>query len=115
MKFCQNCQNMLYVSVSGDELIYNCKNCNFATTEDFSHSAECIVKKSVHADNNSFQKFMSKHIKHDPTLPRVKNIACTNADCNKPATTENEVIYIKYDPKNLKYLYFCCHCESFWK
>jgi hypothetical protein len=108
---------MLYLSVdkSGDKLIYTCKNCNFSTIADFSVTAECIVKKSVHADNNSYQKFMSRHIKHDPTLPRVKNIACTNESCSKPSDAENEVIYIKYDPKNLKYLYYCCHCETFWK
>ena len=27
----------------------------------------------------------------------------------------NEVIYIKYDNENMKYLYYCVYCEKFWK
>jgi hypothetical protein len=28
---------------------------------------------------------------------------------------DNQVIYIKYDYRNLNYLYFCCHCDHFWR
>ena len=115
MKFCQNCQNMLYISVSGDILFRKCKNCNFAIEENYAAGAECIVTNSVETDNDNYKKYMSKYIKYDPTLPRVNNIACPNASCSKKAADDNEVIYIKYDNKNLKFLYFCCHCENFWK
>ena len=27
----------------------------------------------------------------------------------------NEVIYIKYDNDEMKYLYYCVHCDNFWK
>lgn len=114
MKFCDNCQNMLYLSVNGDKLVSKCKNCNFSIDNDFTSSAECILTNSVETDNNNYKKYMSKFIKFDPTLPRVNNIVCTNESCTKLHSAENEVIFIKYDQSKLKYLYFCCHCESFW-
>ena len=28
---------------------------------------------------------------------------------------ESEVLYIKYDPDNMKYLYMCVNCSTSWK
>ncbi len=114
MKFCSNCQNMLYISVDDDKLRYQCKNCNFFTEENHAMSAECIISNSVGNDEGNYTQFMSKYIKHDPTLPRINNIPCTNASCPGKGK-EQEVIYIKYDHKNMQYIYYCCHCETFWK
>ena len=63
----------------------------------------------------------------DPTLPRVSTIPCPNNNINeetgKPECptkekinpVSNEVIYVLYDKKNLKYFYMCCHCHTTWK
>jgi len=123
MKFCDNCQNMLYISVENDaakseqqayKLTRKCKNCNFTIEEGI--TAECIVSSARGDTNVNYKKYMSKYIKFDPTLPRVNNIKCANADkCTKAATQDDEIIYIKYDHINMKYLYMCCHCDHFWK
>lgn len=110
MKFCTNCENMLYLSVDGDKLKQYCKNCNFSIEENYATRAECIVNTNHEADQGSYTQYMTKNIKYDPTLPRVNNIKCPHCT---PA--QNEVIYLKYDHVNMKYLYFCCHCEEFWK
>lgn len=105
---------MLYASVDGTRLVHKCKNCSFMADEDYATSACCVMSHSVKGDSVNYKRYMTKFIKFDPTLPRVKNLVCTNAACTKDAAAENEVIYIKYDYKNLKYLYFCCHCDHFW-
>ncbi len=52
----------------------------------------------------------------DPTLPHVKNIPCPNAEClTKTGAKERDVIYIKYDADNLKYLYICNVCKAQWR
>ena len=28
---------------------------------------------------------------------------------------ENEVVFIKYDHVNMKYVYICCHCNHSWE
>ncbi len=118
MKFCDNCQNMLYISVENDEmqgnkLMRKCKNCNFSIEEGI--NAECIVSSGRGDSDVNYKKYMSKYIKFDPTLPRVNNITCANTSCTKASTEDNEIIYIKYDHINMKYLYTCCHCDHFWK
>lgn len=111
MKFCDNCNNMLYFSVEGDNLKYYCKNCNFSVIDNFAAKAECVLESHHTATKQgNYRQFMNKNIKYDPTLPRVNNI-----DCPSCTTKPNEVIYMKYDPVEMKYLYFCCHCENFWR
>jgi aspartate carbamoyltransferase regulatory subunit len=52
----------------------------------------------------------------DPTLPRINNILCPNAECK--TNTEDvprEIIYIRYDNVNMKYVYLCSECDVVWK
>lgn len=110
MKFCEICHNMLYISVEKDnDLKHYCKNCNFNIIENYSTKTECVLETTNENNNTVYQKFMSKYIKFDPTLPRVNNI-----DCPSCTVKPNKVIYVKYDHKNMKFLYYCCNCEHFW-
>lgn len=70
---------------------------------------------NVASDARMYTQYMSKYIKFDPCLPRVKDIECPNGSkCKRPKGADNEVIYIKYDPTNLRYMYVCTHCDHFW-
>ena len=130
MKFCNYCDNMLYITVKEEtELEYECKNCNFKTDVEKSEGSslnvlnqnytadkestteECVMNINYTDDAHNYQQFMNKNIKYDKTLPHVNNIKCPDEKCKKPTDT----IYIKYDINNMKYLYFCCNCETFWK
>jgi len=141
MRFCKICQNILYVNIpegSTHELHFTCKNCNYhevanreKTTgslpvmtkryDNTSHESEldesCIMRTNYFDDVRSFQQYQTKNIKYDMTLPRVNNIECPKK-CQKDKgknAKDSEVICIRYDQANMKYLYFCCHCEHFWK
>lgn len=93
---------------SDNALKYYCKNCNYSEIASDTEPA-MISETMVDQDVATYKQFMTKHIKHDVTLPRVNNIECPQK-CK-----EKEVIYIKYDQNNMKYLYYCCKCEQFWK
>jgi aspartate carbamoyltransferase regulatory subunit len=61
---------------------------------------------------------INKYTKLDPTLPRMHNIDCPNVGCttNKEGSTEKtEIVYLRYDDANLKYLYICTTCDTTWK
>ncbi len=137
MKFCQICKNMLYGNVKDEAdtktLYFSCKNCGYIETEQDAASVAVVVKRydndskssplddkcvsqtNYFDDIRSFQQYQTINIKHDMTLPRVKNIECPNCSGDKEKEVLPEVICIKYDQANMKYLYFCCHCEHFWK
>ena len=62
---------------------------------------------------------INKYTKLDPTLPRVYNIKCPNAECKSNHFDKNysypEVIYLRYDDANMKYAYICAECDKIWK
>lgn len=116
MKFCEYCENMLYVTVTPDkDLVYYCKNCDNKIIEKKENGSICVIDDNKIDDVTKYAQYINKNIKYDPTLPHVNNIKCTNPKCTKPSKDENEVIYIKYDFINMKYMYYCCYCEQFWK
>lgn len=118
MKFCEVCQNMLYITLNDeDNLNYYCRNCGY--NEDCKTSV-CISSSSdIMKSANSYRNVINPYTKFDPTLPRVSNIPCPNDGCstNKEAASEKaerEVIYFRYDNKNMKYMYLCCVCDTSW-
>ena len=60
---------------------------------------------------------INPYIKLDPTLPRINTIKCPNQNCksNKESTNSQEVIYLRYDDINMKYIYVCALCDTVWK
>ena len=113
MRFCDVCDNMLYIQLNAGALQYTCKNCG--NTVGGGSAGSCVIDTNHVDDQSAYKQYASPYITHDPTLPRVSNIPCPNAACTRPAAEQNEVIYVKYDARNLRFLYHCCHCSTFWK
>ena len=118
MHFCSVCENMYYISIDADnsnKLVYYCRNCGHKDTSitiENTTISKVQLKKSV----QEFSHIINKYTKLDPTLPRVNNILCPNADCtsNHEGGTR-EIIYIRYDNVNMKYVYLCSSCDVVWK
>lgn len=117
MRFCEVCNNMLYVTIDiVDEkkrLVHYCKTCGHRDI-DMSNKSMLVLDDNKVSDTVKYNQYVNKFIKHDPCLPRVKNITCPHDKCTKAEDAENEVIYIKYDAINMKYVYYCCHCDHYW-
>jgi DNA-directed RNA polymerase subunit M/transcription elongation factor TFIIS len=115
MRFCNFCNNMFYVNIDENkDLVYYCKHCNNKDVVSKDAGSVCVIDDNKITDPIKYSQYINKYLKHDRTLPRVNNIVCPNAACSKAGSAEDEVIYIKYDALNLKYIYHCCHCEHFW-
>jgi DNA-directed RNA polymerase subunit M/transcription elongation factor TFIIS len=112
MKFCNLCDNMYYIKLNeGDMSLTNyCRHCG---NEDNSSDMNIIYSEKSAVYNKDI---VNEFTKYDPTLPRISNIPCQNSECishNPDETTE--IIYIKYDEVNLKFLYLCTKCDTSWK
>ena len=120
MHFCSKCGNMYYIRLSTDDetqLIYYCRKCgneNTTITED----NVVVSKKIIVKKEQRFNHIINKYTKLDPTLPRITNIKCPNKDCNsnkEDTDVKNEIIYMRYDDTNMKYVYICVNCDTTWK
>ena len=122
MDFCKICNNMYYIKITNEEcdsLTYYCRKCG---DEDNStiNTSKSILKEVINGNNdNKASSYINKYTKFDRTLPRINYIKCPNSSCNsnnKDFDSETkEIIYIRYDNINMKYIYLCTHCDTSWK
>jgi DNA-directed RNA polymerase subunit M/transcription elongation factor TFIIS len=116
MEFCDVCENMLYVKSNEDnKLVKYCKHCNFERVED-SGSAIKISETIYSEDDLLYNQHVNKYLRFDPTLRRINDplISCPNQECNVDEN-KKQILYIKYHPQNMKYLYVCENCGQTWK
>lgn len=123
MKFCNNCDNMLYIRLLTEEsnqLIYYCRNCG-NTDDEFSKDNICVSNTDISSKDTAYLQDINEYTKLDPTLPRTGNIKCPNQSCKSNQVSDdlskskNEVIYLRYDDINLNYVYICTQCDTIWK
>jgi DNA-directed RNA polymerase subunit M/transcription elongation factor TFIIS len=118
MHFCENCNNMYYLKVAdADEnsLIYYCRNCGNEDTK-LTSSIICVSKTQIKRSEQKYSHIINEYTKMDPTLPRINTIRCPNQTCqSNKDEIKREVIYIRYDDINMKYIYLCAVCDTMWK
>ena len=123
MKFCNSCDNMLYIRLLNEDsnkLIYYCRNCG-ETYDEINEENICVVDSNINNKATSYLQDINEYTKLDPTLPRTQNIKCPNQSCisnlkdDDESKVNNQVIYLRYDDVNLNYIYICSHCDTIWK
>ncbi len=116
MHFCNLCNNMYYIRISSDnanKLIYYCRNCG---NEDEMIDNISISQIQLKRSEQKYSHIINQYTKLDPTLPRINKIKCPNDDCSTNTSgEEREIIYIRYDDVNMKYIYLCSSCDTVWK
>ena len=125
MNFCNKCDNMYYITIYDDKnleeikpskLIYYCKNCGNKDTTLDQHNI-CVSKSTINNKKQSIVGNINEYTKYDPTLPRINTIKCPNATCktnSKEIQKNREIIYIRVDDINKKYIYLCSTCNFTW-
>jgi len=112
--FCTKCSNMRnIVKTEEGDIGFHCKSCN--STEPIQNKAFCVYSVSTKKLDKSEYLNSCSHLTHDVTLPKIsqnENIQCPNPECD---VDETSITYIKYDDKDMKYLYVCDSCGQKWK
>jgi len=129
MHFCTVCQNMYYIRLTGenkDQLIYYCRKCGHEDDELIASLENvCVSQTQLKASVSSYEHIINKYTKLDPTLPHINNIKCPNTACasNESADEtkdgddqkEADILYLRYDDTNMKFVYLCTECNTVWK
>ena len=125
MHFCSICQNMYYISIDpndANKLVYYCRNCgNYETSNQNTITSSqniFVTQMSFKKNEKEFGHIINRYTKLDPTLPRVNNVLCPNDECLTNTDSDNnsrEILIIRYDDKNMKYISMCSTCDTIWK
>jgi DNA-directed RNA polymerase subunit M/transcription elongation factor TFIIS len=108
-----------------NKLNYYCRNCGNKDEKLVANLNNIYVSKTDIKREMNYKNSINKYTKLDPTLPRIHNIDCPNQECNsniKETTEETkegnkeekEILYIRYDDANMKFVYLCGVCDTVW-
>ena len=136
MHFCKECGNMYYLKLKNSEstdinnLVYYCRKCGNEDENILENKDNLYVSKSELKVKGNCKNIINKYTKLDPTIPRINTIDCPNSECssNKGSTSsseskgaskgaeksDKEILYIRYDDKNMKFIYLCANCDTVW-
>lgn len=118
MHFCEKCDNMYYLKITetdGNNLIYYCRNCGHEDTH-LTKDNICVLDTTMKQSKDKYNLVINQYTKFDPTLPRISSIRCPNQSCkSNEDPSKREVIYIRYDDVDMKYIYMCSSCDTIWK
>ena len=114
MKFCPKCENLLYFDTKTEKLLRICRTCDYSEEDTQGGLAmETIVQERT---SEGYKILLNEFTRQDPTLPHVTTLPCPKTSC--PTNTKGQprdVIIIKYDAQNLKFLYICNVCNEQWR
>lgn len=114
--FCDDCDNVMYLYLDKEpeipELYLYCKACQNKKKYqgNLLYNNDHNIDLSESINNNKF-------INYDITLPHIKsdNIKCPNEQCKSITDKlQSDIIYMKYDNNNMKYIYTCNYCSQKW-
>ena len=112
MKFCRQCNNMLYSIEERENKAYlKCRSCPYE--EEVTQENPVVYEHDLQQDT-SVQYSINPYLKYDPTLPRFTTMVCPNETCTTRGGPSN-IVGIKLDPIKVLWLYQCAACGTTWK
>lgn len=114
MKFCTQCDNMLYSIEERDGGAYlKCRNCPYE--EPITRENPVVYEHDLMQDT-SIQLMGNPYLKNDAALPRFTNMKCPNITCATRQPGKNsDIVGMELDSKNVLWMYQCAVCEATWK
>ncbi|GJN08032.1 hypothetical protein PR202_ga25917 [Eleusine coracana subsp. coracana] len=97
MKFCRECNNILYPKEERDRraLLFACRNCEHQEISDYN----CVYRNEVH--HSAGERTQVLHdVASDPTLPRTKTVRCS--ECG-----HGEAVFFQASTNIIFYLNYC--------
>jgi len=116
IRFCTVCNNYLYLHVdetTGD-LQRSCRNCGYKDTAD---QGGLVSEMRIEQLSAEGYNLINEFTLLDPRLPHLHGtMKCINTACeSNKAGAESDIVYIKYDTENLRYMYICTFCKANWR
>lgn len=127
MNFCPKCENYLYLEQGSEDAVTasgatekryflnrRCKTCGYVEVDTQGGLVnETIVQERA---SEGYKILLNEFTRQDPTLPHLNTLPCPNTtSCPSNKGEPRDVIIIKYDAQNMKFLYICNKCGEQWR
>ena len=110
MKFCENCNNLLYFSETENGILLKCHNCGFSQENDNN-----VLSTNLYKSNETESSQTNQYCIYDPSLPRTIHRQCPNEKCQSIKDKSlQEAVFIT-DKVTLQQIFICCICKTEWK
>lgn len=110
MKFCPECDSLLYYHEDSNILYEKCDNCGY--------TAECqehVIDSKSYQKNNLQITEAKSYARYDNALPRTIHKECPNKDCpSRKNKVLQEAVYYP-DKLTMKLIYICTVCNTQWQ
>ncbi|GAA0184425.1 hypothetical protein Leryth_025380 [Lithospermum erythrorhizon] len=110
MKFCRECNNILYPKEDRDQkiLLFACRNCEHQEVAD----NNCVYRNEIHHPVGERTQVL-QDVAADPTLPRTKSVRC--AECG-----HGEAVFFQATARGeegMTLFFVCCNpsCGHRWR
>lgn len=97
----------LHIGADSQSLLYHCNYCGNEV-----EASDVSVMKTYLKSQGEQGVSINKYTKYDPALPRIHNILCPNPSCSPEG---REILSIRYNETDMKYMYLCSSCDTQWK
>ncbi|XP_057772839.1 DNA-directed RNA polymerases II, IV and V subunit 9A-like [Salvia miltiorrhiza] len=110
MKFCRECNNILYPKEDKEQkiLLYACRNCDHQEVAD----NNCVYRNEIHHSAGERTQVL-QDVAADPTLPRTKSVRCANCG-------HGEAVFFQATARGeegMTLFFVCCNpnCGNRWR
>jgi DNA-directed RNA polymerase II subunit RPB9 len=117
MRFCRDCNNMLYAKENTNEKVLEfwCKNCQYSEkVEENCEETNCVYKNEIKLGQTSIK--IDPSIINDPTYSRTQNVNCTECGNKEAIFFQNPNL----NDSSMKLVFVCCgkkngvYCGHWW-
>jgi hypothetical protein len=99
--------------VTVTKAIRSCRNCGHQQDEKAGLVMETVIDDE---DTEAYLVYINENTKDYPGYPHTDTLQCPNQSCpSRHAQAKPDVVIIRYDTKNLKYVYLCAVCDTHWR
>lgn len=115
--YCKHCPYNKQMDTSGGNA-GGTTTTDAASSNDERFAFDPCMSRSNYSSNHPlyFSTIVNEYTFDDPTLPCL-TIPCQNGACPSNDTgseLESEVLYVRYNDQDMKFMYLCRHCRQCW-
>jgi len=110
MKFCPECNSLLYFIEEENILYISCRTCGYKDQTD-----EKLIEKNIYKNVHHMNIENISYFRYDNTLSRTIHKKCPNEDCLSHKDTKLQEAVFYNDPDSMKLVYICVVCNTEWK